>query len=402
MTLDTHVQTIDLALRGIAKRRAGLDAEEVRWLREAEAAQIWKPLGMVSMLDYLERALGYTPRVALERLRVARALAELPVLTAALAAGALPFTAVRELARVAVPATETEWCDTAGTMNVRQIEELVATHERGDRPSDPGDPEVRPQSLRFEVSPATYVRLREARAALDAEHGERLDDDRFVAALCGLALDVTAASVNRRAKFAIATTICERCDQGWQSGGGATVAVDAATVARVLCDAQHLGSLSAKVPARATQDITPKVRRFVWHRDRGRCVVPGCRSGRNLELHHMVARADGGAHVASNLVLLCDAHHVAHHAGTLAISATAPDAIAFAKVPMCPPAETDKPGRPAAASLRVEARSALVNMGWKVGVAGAAVDEAIAAVGGDVEIGVMIREALRRCPRPAY
>ena len=136
MTRVTHIQTIDLALRSIAKRRAALDAEEARWLREAEVAHIWKPLGMVSMLDYLERALGYTPRVALERLRVARALAELPVLTEALAAGALPFSALRELTRVAVPATEAEWCSEAIGKNLREIEELVATHQRGDRPSD--------------------------------------------------------------------------------------------------------------------------------------------------------------------------------------------------------------------------------------------------------------------------
>src|SRR4051812_22416092 len=77
-------QVVDRALRGIAKRRAALDADEARWLRQAEALQIWKPLGMVSALDYMERALGYAPRTAQERLRVARALGALPKLDAAL------------------------------------------------------------------------------------------------------------------------------------------------------------------------------------------------------------------------------------------------------------------------------------------------------------------------------
>src|SRR5690349_352761 len=93
-------RTVDRALRAIAAKRAGLDAEELRWLREAEALQIWRPLGMVSALDYLERIFGYTPRVAEERLRVARALRELPRLGDELAAGQLAFTAVRELTRV--------------------------------------------------------------------------------------------------------------------------------------------------------------------------------------------------------------------------------------------------------------------------------------------------------------
>ncbi|HEX2690362.1 MAG TPA: DUF222 domain-containing protein, partial [Kofleriaceae bacterium] len=105
--------------RAIGKRRAALDADEARWLREAEALQIWRPLGMVSVLDYLERALGYAPRTAQERLRVARALGTLPELTTALASGELAFSAVRELTRVATPTTEASWLAAARGKNLR-------------------------------------------------------------------------------------------------------------------------------------------------------------------------------------------------------------------------------------------------------------------------------------------
>src|SRR3954465_4438256 len=87
-------KAIDRALRTIRRRRSALDAEEARWLREAEALQIWKPLGMGSALDYMERVLGYAPRTAQDRLRVARALGELPRLAAALASDDLAFSAV--------------------------------------------------------------------------------------------------------------------------------------------------------------------------------------------------------------------------------------------------------------------------------------------------------------------
>ncbi len=93
-------RAVDRALRDIALRRAKLDAEEARWLREAERLQIWRRVGMVSALDYLERVLGHTPHVANERLRVARALGELPVLTDAFARGDLQYSAIRELTRV--------------------------------------------------------------------------------------------------------------------------------------------------------------------------------------------------------------------------------------------------------------------------------------------------------------
>lgn len=44
---------VDRQLRKVAERRAALDAEEARLLREAERLQIWLPLGMVSVLDYM-------------------------------------------------------------------------------------------------------------------------------------------------------------------------------------------------------------------------------------------------------------------------------------------------------------------------------------------------------------
>jgi hypothetical protein len=53
------------------------------------------------MNEYLERELGYSPQVGIERMRVAHALAELPQIEACLGAGQLAFSAVRELTRVA-------------------------------------------------------------------------------------------------------------------------------------------------------------------------------------------------------------------------------------------------------------------------------------------------------------
>src|ERR1041385_4181342 len=96
-------------LRGIARRRAALDAEEARCLRDACATKLWRQLGYAHMNEYLERELGYSPQVGIERLRVAHALAELPRIEAGLDAGHLAFSAVRELTRVATAETDQEW-----------------------------------------------------------------------------------------------------------------------------------------------------------------------------------------------------------------------------------------------------------------------------------------------------
>ena len=319
-------QTVDRALRGIAARAGALAAEEMRWLREAEALQIWKPLGMVSAIDYMERALGYAPRTAQDRLRVARTLATLPKLDDALAHGALHFTAVRELTRVATPANEGDWRDAAIGKTQRQVEELVADRRPGDGPQDPKDPAARIHRVQLELSATTFARLRQTRQALEEELRSRLSDDALIAALCEAALEHASAGGDAddgRAKFQIAVTMCERCRQGWQEGAGVTVPISAASVERALCDAQHLGSLDGAAPERAYQDIAPSVARFVRRRDGGRCRVPGCRSARALELHHIIHREHGGHHGASNLILLCSSCHTAHHDGVLRISGTA-------------------------------------------------------------------------------
>ncbi|HEU4731515.1 MAG TPA: HNH endonuclease, partial [Kofleriaceae bacterium] len=323
-----HWRTVDRALRAIRRRRDALDAEEAGWLRQAEALEIWRPLGMVSALDYLERVLGYAPRTAQERLRVARALGDLPRLTASLAGGALSYSAIRELSRVATPATEAAWIAAAAGKSLRQVEELVADHRPGDRPDDPPDPQARRHVVRFELSADTFALLRQVRSVLDDEHGQSLADDGFIAALCAAALDRPASlEPSGRARFQIAVTVCERCRRGWQQGAGVQVPIDPAAVERAMCDAQHVGSIDGEGPERAHQDIPPSVARFVWRRDAGRCRVPGCRSSRGLELHHIVHRTEGGGHEAPNLVLVCSACHRSHHAGILTIAGTAAELV---------------------------------------------------------------------------
>ena len=396
-------RTVDRALRDIARRRAELDANEARWLREAERLQIWRPLGMVSALDYLERTLGYSPRKAHDRLRVARALAALPELERTLEHGDLAFSAVRELIRVATPATEAQWVAAARGSNLRQIEDLVSGHRPGDLPNEPADPDLRTRVVRYELSPASFALLRQTRATLDAEHPQPLDDDQFLVALCEAALEacIDSRGETGRAKFQIAITVCDRCDQAWQESAGAQIAVDAATLERARCDAQHIGSLTSESAQRAYQDVPPATVRLVWRRDGGRCQTPGCRSARGLEIHHIVRRADGGTHEPCNLTLRCSRCHASHHAGQLKITGTAPDHL---ETHRCIEIDDARPAhvgrRPEITEVQAQARQALVGLGFKPAEARAAVDQACQQVAADAPVEELIRAALCHCPKP--
>src|SRR5262245_22391883 len=186
-------QEIDRDLRAIAKRRGALDAEEAQLLCAAARDEIWRELGKASLLEYLEEVLGYGPRAAKERVRVALALDELPELADALAAGELSFSAIRELTRVATRDTERAWIDAARGKNLREVEQAVSGRKRGALPSDPADPDLRPKILRFEVRPATCALVRQAQQVLADERGAHLDDDALLAALSTAVLEPAAA-----------------------------------------------------------------------------------------------------------------------------------------------------------------------------------------------------------------
>jgi len=247
---------------------------------------------------------------------------------------------------------------------------------------------------------------------LDDEHGSHLSDDQFVAALSGAVLDgAPATEPTGRAKFQIAVTVCQRCRQGWQDSAGAKIAIGPAAVERAECDAQHIGAIDGATPERAFQDIPPSVARLVWRRDGGRCRIPGCRSSRGLELHHLVHRVDGGGHDASNLVLACSSCHQAHHAGALTITGTAEE-IEIRRL-VEPRAMTTHVGATAkanthvgatakldAAIVRTQAKEALIGLGWKPAIAQAAVAAASAVLGTETTLEQLIFEVLRRCRRP--
>ena len=58
---------IDRKLRAIARKRSALDAAEAKLLRDADRVAIWREFACVSILDYMERVLGYGPKAAQDR-----------------------------------------------------------------------------------------------------------------------------------------------------------------------------------------------------------------------------------------------------------------------------------------------------------------------------------------------
>ena len=154
-------------LRSIAKRRIALEAKEAELLLEAEETRLYLRLGYTSMLEYMDRELNYGPHAANERLRVAHALVALPLTAELFSEGELCFSAVRELTRVATPATEEAFLREAQGKTAHEIQQMVAGLKPGDEPDAPPDPRRIKKRVVLELSVASYAAWRKLRAALE-------------------------------------------------------------------------------------------------------------------------------------------------------------------------------------------------------------------------------------------
>ncbi|MBK7076059.1 MAG: HNH endonuclease [Myxococcales bacterium] len=323
-------RVVDRTLRGLARRRAALDVEEAAWLRRARALGVHREFGFATFFEYVERVLGYAPGPARERLRVADALEGLPKLRAAMSAGDVAYSAARELTRVATVDTEAAWLTAAAKHTVREIEDMVSGRRRGDSPDDPPDPAARLHELRLLLPAAVLGKFTAARRALEAACGHPLTDGDLLATLCdgqlaGAGSHVEGAASASKPMYQIAVTRCPDCMRAWQDVAGHTIEISETELAQASCDAELLGRVDGDKPARVTKTIPPRTRRAVLRRDRGRCVVPGCRNARYVDVHHIVPRVEGGKHTPTKLAVMCSAHHKAAHDGRLRIEGTAPD-----------------------------------------------------------------------------
>jgi hypothetical protein len=301
--------------------------------------------GFSSCAAWLSWRVGLDPGAARERVRVARALATLPLLAQALARGELSYAKLRAVTRVATPETEERLLNVARAGTAEHVERIVRGWRRVDRQAEAQ--EARHQHK----SRALYVRHEEdgmvvLRARLEPEVGalfvkalaaardalyQRARADEMVPRVADPAADPpTPAQQQADALALIAeTALHHELDPGAPGERYQVVVhVDAAplsdpeqpgqsvledgahvpaeTSRRLACDASRVimqhdeDGRVLEVGAR-TRTIPPSLRRALHHRDRG-CRFPGCGS-RFTQGHHIHHWAQGGPTTLSNLAL---------------------------------------------------------------------------------------------------
>jgi hypothetical protein len=129
-------------------------------LGDFDARRGWAAWDLPSCAAWLSWKCQLTSGTAREHVRVARALRDLPVLSAEFAAGRMSYAKVRALTRIAAPGTEADLAELAGPMTASQLERFVRAHRQVSRANDAAAGSIRRVSWRQEDDGSLSMAIR--------------------------------------------------------------------------------------------------------------------------------------------------------------------------------------------------------------------------------------------------
>jgi hypothetical protein len=282
-------------------------------VREFDEIEGWAGPGMRSCAHWLNWKCGINLGAAREKVRVAHALQDLPLIRERFRKGEVSYSKVRAMTRVATPENEDYLLMIARHGTAAHVERLVRQYRKQKRiealERDNERHALRELNWYFDDDGSFVMKGR-----FTPEHGmlikkvlESIMDEDFLAQQ-----DVAQASL---------------------STGSRSHLLSAETSRRLACDAGVVHWLDGQNGepiniGRKSRAIPPATRRALQRRDQG-CRFPGCTCTRFVDAHHIKHWADGGETSLDNLVLLCRHHHRAVHEGGFSVHALADGRICF-------------------------------------------------------------------------
>lgn len=315
--------------------------------------------GCRSCAHWLSWRTGISLGPAREKVRVARCLPSLPLISAALEKGEISYSKVRALTRIATADNEAELLAFADHGTTAHVERMVREWRRLDRSDDCQAARAERRGLSLHLADdGSY----EIRGRLSPEVGALLlkaletTEDKLYREQRAAGTEHETTAAQRRAD-ALGLWLEERLQPRVQlvvhSFEGAASSADAAespadapesarvsaetspavpslvteegsrvsaeTSSRLCCDAEVVpvargADGSVLDVGRRQRTVGWRLRKALDARDGG-CRFPGCGSRLRTHAHHIIHWAHGGETAMDNLVLLCPFHHRTVHEG---------------------------------------------------------------------------------------
>ncbi len=365
---------LELIEREIESLAARITAGNARWLElvaEFDRREGWANTGCRSTCEWVAWRCALNPRSAREQVRVARALAGVPLIGAAFARGELSYSKTRALTRIADNESEADLLELARNATAAQLERIVRAARRttateadeAQRESyvrwewDDDDGSLRIDAKLAPENGALFLRaLESARDQLGEQFASEARERRggsaepldlaeqpppppsptnaqSFATLCENALARADTGRNGGDRYQVlvhvdAETLTTDLPGASATGRGKCALADgpgiaAETARRLACDASLVPIIERDGEplsvGRRRRSIPPAIRRALAARD-GCCQFPGCDRRRFVDAHHIHHWAHGGETAIGNLILLCTHHHRLVHEGGFSLS----------------------------------------------------------------------------------
>ncbi len=327
MTMD--IDSLEHELADLTAHLEVATHRQLTILRALAPTGFWLNRNAASFAQWLSWRIGLAPGAAREKLRVARALGDLPSVDAAFATAKLSYSKVRALTRVATKENESVLLDMALRTTAAHLEQICRGLRRADtdselardadtrwvrqRHGDHGMVRIDAQ-LHPDEAAIVWQAIERARTSAGTPHADALVQ-------VARSFDVDATKTRPSAEVVVHVR-----EELLAEGTGAMAAVledgrrvPAETLRRVACDCatQAVAFDGAGVPidvGRKRRLVSPALRRALEARDGG-CRFPGCSHRAWLDAHHVEHWLHGGLTAMRNLVLLCPFHHRLLHEG---------------------------------------------------------------------------------------
>ena len=347
---------------------AHLDAGTFQLLQlicEFDIEEGWDGTGIRSCAHWLNWKCGMSMGSARERVRVARALPELPEISAAFCNGKVSYSKVRAMTRVATAKNEMALLQVALHGTASHVETQGRLYRKTKRIEALEEENLRHghRELSWYIDDDGYWVFKGRftpeqgamlQKALEAAGDQLFKEQQNVSGEVAGEIDrnipldsITPEPVSQKRADELARVVegflaSAGHDQSGgdkymvnihtdietlkEDGSGAEAEIEdrghvpAETSRRLACDCSivHWHENKQGDPlniGRKTRSIPPAIRRALKRRDNG-CCFPGCTCNRFVDAHHIHHWADGGETCMDNLVLLCRTHHrLVHEAG---------------------------------------------------------------------------------------
>jgi hypothetical protein len=325
-------------------------------IREFDEQKGWEWLGFHSCAHWLNFKCGIDMNTARERVRVAHALGTVPKIDARFATGALSYSKVRAMTRIADESNEDYLLMIAKRGTAHHVEKLVSRFRRVERLKDAEAActayDDRRLDYHYDADGCLVIKGRfpveqgalivkalemamERRHCEETRHCEERSDEaistRRADALAEVAEEymnsepVPNSTADRYQVVVHVSTETSEIEDGPN--------VSAETAWRIACDCSVLGIREGENGeplsiGRKSRSIPPAMRRALRIRDGG-CRFPGCTNDKFVDGHHIHHWADGGETSLDNLVLLCRHHHHLVHEGGFGCEKTSDGEVVF-------------------------------------------------------------------------